>query len=101
MKYIENPKEMFIKYRAIFDMLKGSVELIEKVIITALTHYDQTEGENERELLEGFYLMIEAVEKVAMVENKITVLNTDNELLKYVRNMKDAFKQVDSINGAL
>jgi len=101
MKYIENQREMFMKYRAIFDMLKGSVDLIEKVIITALSHYDKTDGGNERELLEGFYLMIEAIEKVAMIEQKISPLKADNDLLKYISNMKEAFKKVDLVNSAL
>jgi prophage antirepressor-like protein len=97
LNYIQNNNEMFMKYRAIFDMLKGGVEMIEKVIIVALHQYNETEGSNKKEMLEGFYLLIEAIERISMVEQKISVLKTKDgfDFLSYIRKLKNEFKKND------
>lgn len=94
MQYIENKTDMVMKYKALFNLLNGQNTIMESIVKDALRR-NQVEGDNDRQLIEGFFTLIEAIEKVVTVQQILTTGEKPTQLANYLKNLKNAFKAMD------
>lgn len=83
-----------MKYRALYDLLNGQTNVLKATIKDALNRYD-TQGDNEKVMIEGFFALVEAVEKVVTAQMILTGNEKPTELSEFLKRTKQAFKALD------